>query len=909
MKFSTDGSDSDIMNPSEDIIKVALSWLDRGFRPCVIYPRDYPKPGEDKEGNKITLPASGKEPFGARWGVKPITPETIKRDIYQFTRSGAIPGLGLCLGPGRAPGRRGLMDIEGDGPEAEESRNKLFGGEVIDTIGHSSTRGGHQFFSYDWERLQSTLDKLSRYQTKAKPGVYHLPQLPGLELRVGGFNDQNQLKQLQTVIPPTPGTDGMARVSNGIDTLADVPESFYMFLEQTAEVIQEVDPEPETPRSNGRHVKEKHEKKKPEDKKNEDKKPEEKKSEDKKPEEDQDDNTSKKKRGRPKGSGVGNSIEDWLRRQFNEKLNKIADAVQGERHPLVMSQIKWLAGYLHYQCGYTHAELELAGIEAANLAAPERAGDNPRCVKEAIRYGMTLPLTLPDRLERKYIQFKIAVESILPKPSTNGDGVHGPREPGDDDPDVDINGVKPGRYELTDVGNSFRLIDLHGFDIRYVGLHKSWYVWNGDRWTKDQTGHVHHLRNTIIPMIRQEAVFLGPDKGQDALKWAHESQSVGHFDAIEKIARNNPAVAATPEQFDKDPWLLNCPNGTLDLRSGRLQPHIRDNLILKTTSVNYDPGASCPLWDTFLLRIFNNDITLIEYVQSLVGYSCVGVTEHNILVFLSGEGNNGKSTFLETVADTLGEYARTCDPDLLVENRFASDQKYYLADLFGMRFVYTSEIKDGSKLAEGMVKRITGGDTIKARHPYGHPFDFRPTHTVWLAANQAPDIRGRDTGIWRRIKRIPFDIRIPDNEIDTKLKEKLMPERPGILRWIVDGVARWCRSGLPEPMAVVEAIEEYKEDTDVYGTYFKEFCSHGSKLECTFAEIYNDFKMWAYCNNIEKISENKFSRIMTSRGYKRHREEDVRLFRGIRPIGGLKVGGNKHIEGSQGPRPYHPPED
>lgn len=873
MKFSTNETNI-------DIIKVALSWLERGFRPCVIYPEGYPKPGEDKNRNKITIPASGKEPFGYKWGVKPLTKNTIQGDIQQFLREGWTPGLGLCLGPGRAPGNMGLLDIEGDKPQAEESRIKLFGGEIIATIGHQSVRGYHQFFSYDWNRLNPILAKLSGYQKGSQPGVYHdLPGLPDLELRIGGYSPKGELKQLQSVIPPTPGTGGIPRIPNGETTLAPVPDSFYEFLEQIAETPKETktngyhEPEPEQPETLN-----------------------------------QEPPIKPTKKRQPKKEKVGNSIERWLRKNFDKQLKVVEEAAQGDRHPQVMFKLKLLAGYLHYGIGYTEEELELAGIEAANLAVnqePARIADNPRCVREAIRYGMTLPLELPDYLHEKYIKFQESVSPVLPKPSINGSG---PREPGDDDPLGEIAAGHAG-HDLTDLGNSRRLVDLHGIDLRYVGQWESWYTWIGDRWDKDHDGKSFHFCEDVPPLILREAATLGPDAGQDALEWAHISQSVTRLKAMETVARWNPAVVARPEHFDKDPWQLNCTNGTLDLRTDRLEPHIRTDLILKTTGTTYDPGAKCPLWDSVLFKIFNGDTSLIEYAQTLVGYSCIGVVEHHILVFLSGDGSNGKSTFLEAVADTLGEYARTCDPDLLVENRFSRDEQPKVADLFGRRFVYTVEVKDGAKLAEGMVKRLTGGDTIKARFLYGHPFDFRPTHTIWLAANQAPDIQGRDVGIWRRIKRIPFDVEIPKDQIDTKLREKLALERSGILRWIVEGAARWRQAGLVEPHVVTEAIKEYKGDTDAYGAYFEEYCICGEDLSCTFRELYEDFKYWAFLNNIPKISDNKFSRILKSHGYARDRTTEERIVLGVKPNRKLKIGGNRYNERGQESRPYRPSDN
>jgi putative DNA primase/helicase len=902
MRFSTD-------DPCADIIKSAISWLDRGYRPVVIYPANYPRRGRNEHGSVIVVPTSGKEPFGREWGLKPISAQTLTKDIHSFLPSGMVPGLGLCLGPGRAPENLGLMDIEGDGPEAEESRKKLLGCEQIPTVGHISVRGIHQFFSYDWDRLREILEKLTNFQKGGQPGVYHLPGLPGLELRIGGVNDQGKLKQLQTVIPPTPGTNGQPRQSNGILTLAPAPESFYHYLlergddpgpDLTSEIPDKPGPEPE-PESEPEPVRSDDPGKKPD------------------PE-----SETTRKRGRPKGSGVvknpvdpvasaikntsktgkgkgkgriqavGNSITDWLLRQFHKSLSDVEEAAEGERHATLMRKMTWLAGYLHYGCGFTGDELERAGIQAANKAAPNRKGDNPRCVREAINHGKTLPAKLPDRLHEKYTRFQKAIGPVLPKSSVNGTG-SGPklRQPGDDDP-----GLPPGfaagggpLYNLTDMGNASRLIDLHGIDLCYVGLWKSWYLWAGDRWVKDDDGTIYYRCQDVIKLLRREAAALGPDDGEETALWSITSESAYRLDSIERIARCNPSIISKPEDFDSNPWYLNCTNGTIDLKTGRLGPHVRSDKILKTTGTAYDPAATCPTWIDFLMEIFDGNHLLIDYVQKLVGYSSVGVTNHHILVFLSGDGSNGKSTLLEVINDTLGGehgYSGTCDHDLLVENKFSTDQQQKLANLFGKRFVYTVEMKDGANLAEGMVKRITGGDTIKARRIYEHPFDFQPTHTVWLAANQAPDIQGRDLGIWRRIKRIPFDVTIPDDRVDPRLREKLNLERSGILRWIVEGVSKWLQYGLAEPQAVKDAIQEYKDSTDVYGPFFEDYCETGPTLKCITNDLYKEFTHWCHISNVNYININKFSRILTSRGYGKDRVAKLRLTLGIKPNGSLE---------------------
>lgn len=217
----------------------AIALLGRGFWPVLLLPLGAPK----SDGK----PAEGKEPFLQRWGLDRLTPGRLKSTLRRQPKA----GVGICLGPGRAPGGRWLADLEGDGPEAEESRAALFGGELVETLGWSSVRGHHQLLSIDPDRLLPILARIKGFEVEraGQPGVYHLVELPGLELRFGGFSaDGTTVKQLQSACPPTPGTDGTPRAWNGVETVAEAPESFYAALEALAPKV--VEPEP-TPESNG----------------------------------------------------------------------------------------------------------------------------------------------------------------------------------------------------------------------------------------------------------------------------------------------------------------------------------------------------------------------------------------------------------------------------------------------------------------------------------------------------------------------------------------------------------------------------------------------------------------------------------------------------------------------------------
>lgn len=398
---------------------------------------------------------------------------------------------------------------------------------------------------------------------------------------------------------------------------------------------------------------------------------------------------------------------------------------------------------------------------------------------------------------------------------------------------------------LTEVGNAERLRAAHGEDLRYCRASKTWHAYDGRRFALDRTGAVSHLAATVVrDMYGKAAQIDRADEREEAVRWALKSEAARQIEAMVKIASFHPSIAVTPEQFDRDPMLLNAANGTINLQTGQLAPHRRDDLITKLAPVAFDPSAIAPLWDRFIARVFNNDTDLIAYVQKLVGYSLTESAIEQILIILFGLGENGKSTFLTALRDVLGDYAMASPIETFLVKRDGGVSND-VARLRGARFVTAVEPELGKRLAEGLIKSLTGGDPKAARFLYGEFFEFMPLFKLWLAVNHKPVIQGDDHGMWRRIRLIPFTVQIPADEKDPAFGEKLKAEAPGILRWAVQGCLAWQRDGLGSCAAVDEATAGYRREMDVLGDFFDEELAFGAGLEVRASVLQGAYKAWA----------------------------------------------------------------
>lgn len=419
-------------------------------------------------------------------------------------------------------------------------------------------------------------------------------------------------------------------------------------------------------------------------------------------------------------------------------------------------------------------------------------------------------------------------------------------------------------YSFDDTGNAQRFVDLFGDKVRYCYTDKRWLWYDGRKWCTDMTGAVKRLADKAVACMSAELKVYeqtDADEGTDMAKAfeKHMKSSRSNKSKNAMLSEVMHHVPILPSQLDRYKAALNTPGGVIDLKSGALAPHDPKNYFTKITAVEYSENADCPRWTAFLDDIFGGDKDLIRYVQKAVGYSLTGATSEQCAFFLYGTGRNGKSTFLDIIRDIFGDYAANIQPEtIMVRNSQGSAINSDIARLKGARLVTSVEPNEGVRINEGLLKQLTGDDTVTARKLYGDEFEFKPEFKLWMATNHKPVIRGTDTGIWRRIHMIPFTCVIPEGKVDRRLKYKLSAELTGIFRWAVEGCLLWQKEGLKMPRAVLEEVREYRREMDVISAFVEDKCTVGKGLSVQSSALYAAYLRWADSGNEYKMSNTKF---------------------------------------------------
>jgi putative DNA primase/helicase len=390
------------------------------------------------------------------------------------------------------------------------------------------------------------------------------------------------------------------------------------------------------------------------------------------------------------------------------------------------------------------------------------------------------------------------------------------------------------------VGNGKRLAQWHGDKIRSVaGL--GWYVWNGVRWSPDETHEVERLAKEICRNMLGESAQLEDSRQCKALAThALASESVFRLKAMIQLAASELNIAIRAGDLDSDPWLFNVTNGVLDLRTGNLLPHQPEHLISKLAPVTFAPAAVCPVFDQFMGRIFAGDTALIEYVRRVLGMCLTGDVTTQHLWIAWGEGCNGKSTLLGVVQRIMGDYVGSAPESLLVATQ-RMEHPTELADLQGRRLVIAGETEASAKWRLQLMKRLSGDRTIKARRMHQDFFEFQRTHKTIVVTNHKPRVEEDSTAVWRRLRLIPFTVAIPEAERDERLLEKLWNEASGILNWLVAGCLAWRRDGLGEPKAVSDATQTYRQESDPLADWMAEHCIFQEEAWTATATLYSDY--------------------------------------------------------------------
>lgn len=449
----------------------------------------------------------------------------------------------------------------------------------------------------------------------------------------------------------------------------------------------------------------------------------------------------------------------------------------------------------------------------------------------------------------------------------------------------------PIQENFTDLGNARRFVRDHHLDVRNSGGKRGWWLWDGTRWTRDDTGEVVRYAKTTIRRLSEEGMRLNGDDRDAMLKFAAKSEQANRIMAVVQLAASEPEIFVDRDAFDARPWLFNVQNGTLDLRTRELKRFNRDDLLTKIAPVHYDPKAKAPRWEQFVSEVMNGDTELVDFVQRAVGYSMTGDIREQCLFFLYGQGRNGKSTFLEVLRALFGDFAQQSDFNTFLARK-GEGPRNDIARMRGARFVTAAETDGERSFDSAVLRMLTGGDTIVARRLFEEFNEFVPQHKIWLAANNKPLVKEHSEGFWRRIRIIPFTVRFAATTArkqDKALKRKLERELPGILNWCLDGVTKWRTDGLPVPAAVKQSTDEYREDNDPVGEWIAQRITADGRSWMSTTELYKHYAEWWVETRGEKAfvgSLSWFSRQLAARPeIKPCARNNVRGWQGYRPRG------------------------
>ena len=438
--------------------------------------------------------------------------------------------------------------------------------------------------------------------------------------------------------------------------------------------------------------------------------------------------------------------------------------------------------------------------------------------------------------------------------------------------------------KCTDLANGQRFAQQWSGKAKFVPAWGVWLVWDGTRWAKDDLKSVVELAKKTARSIYKEASRSESDKELESLvKWAKLSAGADGIRRMLSMASSDPRLVARASDFDGDPYLLNTPAGTINLRTGELMAHKPSDMLTKITTVAPGTG-NAPRWDAFLTETFGGQEDLIGYVQRMLGYSLLGTVREHILPICWGSGANGKSTLFETVQSVLGEYAAPADPNLLLAKR-QDAHPTGIADLQGLRFVTCQETGQNRALDEAGVKNLTGGTERKARVMRGDFFRYIPSDTIWLATNHLPTIRNTDQGIWRRLKLIPFTNEVPPEKQDPDLTEKLTKgEGASILTWLVEGCLAYLQEGLGQCKAVTDATANYRSESDLIGQFINERCEKDVNAVVLGSALFRGYVEWAQQSHVRILDKNSFAREIEERGFKKVRRNTGSNYLGLELI-------------------------
>lgn len=561
--------------------------------------------------------------------------------------------------------------------------------------------------------------------------------------------------------------------------------------------------------------------------------------------------------------------EEWRIAQDNcawtaQLLDSFDKANPKARHPWLLAQAIKLYASVRYGCfteeGYNQAAQLLEAKFLNLLTEGEKRQPHPGEVQTAFRWAKQMVSTYTDAKLASEVRnhvHKLHLSAVpdLPKgqasvlTTTEGSLAVAPEL-------VPI-GLPMDAFKYTDVANAERLADFaQGKYIFVPDL--GWFRWENNTYVPDTAKSIERL-------AAESALSFGAlDASKAGMDWAKKSLSRSAITSSVMLAQSVPDIIVLPHELDKNPLELCTPNGIVNLETGVLRdadPKTDYNTMQTTVA---PAQTATPMWDDFLKLVITDD-DRIKYIQELLGIALIGEVRWHVLPVFVGVGANGKSTLLEIASKILGTYARSMPENFLLDTN-ATQHATEIANLRGVRFAVASETRPDGKFNESRIKMLTGGDTISARKMYKDFFDFKPSHTLFLAVNHLPTVRSGGSGFWRRLRKIDFSYQVPEALQKQGLSDDIVKyEGPGVLAWMIEGALRVLNSSLTEPDSVKLATTEYRFEEDHMSKFIEDCVVVNPVSMVSAQELLQTYRTWCDLNGENSLSMTPFLREMRMR--------------------------------------------
>lgn len=421
-------------------------------------------------------------------------------------------------------------------------------------------------------------------------------------------------------------------------------------------------------------------------------------------------------------------------------------------------------------------------------------------------------------------------------------------------------------FPLTDLGNGELFAGRFSGELVFDSPERCWFIWGGHWWDRASEPDIAQRAKEAIRLLGNSAARQKGEKEKErATAWALKSEMRGGIEAMLKRAESELAMR---DAWDRDPFLFAVANGIVDLRTGALRPGRREDYIRTHSTVQYDAAATCPTWERCMGEWTGGDGEMTAFLRRAVGYSLTGDNREQRFFMLEGPGGNGKGVFAETVRAVIGGYGHAL-PLSSLQLRDRSSISCDLAQLPGKRFVTISEFNEQEQINAALLKTLTGGDPIRARHLYGKFFEFTFSGKIWINVNLRPRATDSSNGFWRRVLpiRFAFTPAVPDQGLTAKLAAEL----PGILNWAIRGCGEWLNRGLRPPVSVLAGVEEYRQASDDLDGFLQAECTLRADARVEPARLYDAYKAWAADHGERPMSNRQMAEKLRVKGFEQAR--------------------------------------